>query len=95
MALPGRHRYSSIIPRPDKQQPNPQSGVIMNIAKHMETIFIASVIIFGSAAYASTVATANAAAPRAPAATAQVSEVDGLQTVTITAKRLAPAKHQA
>ncbi|HEY5799301.1 MAG TPA: hypothetical protein VIT92_03735 [Burkholderiaceae bacterium] len=60
----------------------------MNLSKHMEAVFLAAAVLACATGYA------NAAQPAVvTSAKVAVAEVAGLQTVTITAKRLAaPAK---
>ncbi|GAB3458685.1 hypothetical protein GCM10027321_14820 [Massilia terrae] len=63
----------------------------MNIAKHMEAVFIAALVFAGSAAF---IANANAnvpAKPAAPVATIQAA----MPVVTVTAKRLTPEQKRA
>jgi hypothetical protein len=63
----------------------------MNIAKNMEAIFIAAVVIAGATTYA----TAAVPAPRITiAADAQV-ETSKMQVVTVSAKRLTAAEKAA
>ena len=63
----------------------------MNIAKNMEAIFIAAVVLAGAASFATA---AVPAAASAPAATAAVKPAP-MPVVTITAKRLSAAEKAA
>ena len=63
----------------------------MNIAKNMEAIFVAAIVV----ASATTFATAAAPAPRAAAPAAVVAKADTMQVVTVTAKRLTAAEKAA
>lgn len=65
----------------------------MNIAKNMEAIFVAAIIV----ASATTFATAAVPATRtaAPAAVAAKADAKAMQVVTISAKRLSAAEKAA
>jgi hypothetical protein len=63
----------------------------MNIAKNMEAIFVAAIVI----ASATTFATAAVPATRATAPVAAKAEASKMQVVTVSAKRLTAAEKAA
>ncbi|HEX7986872.1 MAG TPA: hypothetical protein VF616_25400 [Duganella sp.] len=65
----------------------------MNIAKNMEAIFVAAVVIAGATSFATAAVPATRAA--APAAVVAKADTNAMQVVTITAKRLTAAEKAA
>ena len=63
----------------------------MNIAKNMEAIFIAAVVIAGATTYA----TAAVPAPRILVAADAKADTGNMQVVTVSAKRLTTAEKAA
>ena len=70
----------------------------MNIAKNMEAIFIATVVVACAATFATAAVPATRAATAAAAPTAVVvakADTSAMQVVTVTAKRLSAAEKAA
>jgi len=70
----------------------------MNIAKNMEAIFIAAIVVAGATTFATAAVPATrAAAPATAPTTAVVAKADtsAMQVVTVTAKRLSAAEKAA
>ena len=63
----------------------------MNIAKNMEAIFVAAIVV----ASATTFATAAVSEPAAPVVAVVKAEATAMPTVTVTAKRLTAAEKAA
>jgi hypothetical protein len=66
----------------------------MNIAKNMEAIFVAAIVIASATTFATAAAPNYNAAPAAVAATAKA-DTSKMQVVTVTAKRLTAAEKAA
>lgn len=64
----------------------------MNIAKHMEAVFVAALVFAGSA---SVIATAIPEAQAKTAAPAVATIAAGMPVVTVTAKRMTPEQKRA
>lgn len=69
----------------------------MNIAKNMEAIFVAAIVVAGATTFATAAVPATRAAAPASAPTALVAKADTspMPVVTVTAKRLSAAEKAA
>lgn len=67
----------------------------MNIAKNMEAIFIAAVVVAGATTFATAAVPATRAATPVAAAVVAKADTSAMQVVTVTAKRLTAAEKAA